>query len=1542
MFNYSSIKHLLNITISNSYAHYFFILFEYVCFIFPSVFQSTSKIHYYGYPISYYNSSTIHVNIIFPIKYFHESSSLTCQVTSFSLFIVILISYYIILILGLPDNKIAQIPFSILLNIMDLLLFRYLSSFLIDLFVWCFTDFYQYQHLGLNIASIVFLSLFVLFVFTSYSYVLNAAVLINISNPLLVNGNKKYPYDNLSSNYQIYLLFLKGLIAFEYNYLRTIENINLIIVSLNISIIFLSFILLFDFSIMKIYINFNCVFLYANFELNLLRNSLSIFNGFICLFTLLLYSNHSITHIILVSLLSLNATLFVLYFEYQALYRHFTQKQYITYELLLLLIIPDLKEKSLFDYRPIIHACFSKHLDRCKQTKCAFCLNDNLNISSYIDVFYKCLKKEEKQKSVSSFYEELAKLLYYKLKMKSVKLFRFYYNLKRKYEKKKSKANYHTLKIIVEDWLIKDNNDHCSSIQQMIQISKLEFNTQTLIHEMNDFFTEDAVMKTPETIIKLSNSIHALITEFELITVKHYKNEEFSNQLNESAKKTINGIMTYSTNIIRFIIQTLINQDIKGLTPIDIEHLDEFLYNHFTTDYMLICSIDLKSAFFKREVNIVKITGDLARKRHDKKLLSDFFPKEIKEEGIEQLNHQIYSSKNSEKDFLYPFQIKNVVSYIKFLFRLIQTIDTNNIILFGQYAKEKKKCILLDTQNLYDVKILSFCIDFLTLMQLRKKWIGYLKASKFQFTLQSIFKTVMYNEEKASYDCEFDYDYFINNSSELYQTLRASSLFQSNTKNEIHLTNSIDTLNQYSGNCIVLSLKRVTKYTNGCELYTSLLKTQCHSLILGKGGNGKGTTIDDTNANNTRFEATQLNFQENTFQSISIKKKKRKLSSIFIQGNQLTQFEMLDSELKVKIEKETKRLSLFSILMICFNLLLIIICFIFLATQVNKSNNLSILSELFFQFKSMRLCFTNFINTLGATSCYKLHPNDEGCVNTYSEYSQYFLLQNKLDPRLSLLRYTTEELRYKANYTQSVLNNIKQFLFSFHKTSSNSLLDDEMSYYEFDESDSKLTMVKKTIRFEEGLREYLNTMFILSEPNAHYEQEPLIFISYLNGEYNFDLLHSNQLSLIQKHLYKGLVNYMNFFYSFDNGEEHIMTDISKLGKENDKMNLVFMITLGCLNAFLGVFCIINIITAYHLFKILIINIINQLENRQFLKILTHKMKDLATLARLYAKNPNDLIKKILKNRNSPNEIEKISRNEVETITYSPNSVSFGNQFYIGLLGNTIIILISLFGIFFFVIIVFNTIITDSFAQLFRLFNYTSLYYNFENSIYSNIAFTGLIHFCNITNDDFAGLIGRTNPPAGILNDLIQVTLAEVQSLAVYSTLKSKTYPLPKDSFNYSCDEIFYGFEDTFIKRVSDETGMDYRIISQTSCDVFDSLILDHFFFLQSDMVDRTHKLANTISGRTYDDLIEFNGNYDLYELFTLSIFIFRPLSFYYREIVLLPTISNSFKNYVNLIAIYLVVNIILQILLFVIVKWVIINRLDRIRDNLYLVNHCVS
>lgn len=37
----------------------------------------------------------------------------------------------------------------------------------------------------------------------------------------------------------------------------------------------------------------------------------------------------------------------------------------------------------------------------------------------------------------------------------------------------------------------------------------------------------------------------------------------------------------------------------------------------------------------KREVNKVKIAGNLSRNCDDKKLLSDFFQRDIKEEGIE-------------------------------------------------------------------------------------------------------------------------------------------------------------------------------------------------------------------------------------------------------------------------------------------------------------------------------------------------------------------------------------------------------------------------------------------------------------------------------------------------------------------------------------------------------------------------------------------------------------------------------------------------------------------------------------------------------------------------------------------------------------------------------------------------------------------------------------------------------------------------------------------------------------------------------------------
>lgn len=131
---------------------------------------------------------------------------------------------------------------------------------------------------------------------------------------------------------------------------------------------------------------------------------------------------------------------------------------------------------------------------------------------------------------------------------------------------------------------------------------------------------------------------------------------------------------------------------------------------------------------------------------------------------------------------------------------------------------------------------------------------------------------------------------------------------------------------------------------------------------------------------------------------------------------------------------------------------------------------------------------------------------------------------------------------------------------------------------------------------------------------------------------------------------------------------------------------------------------------------------------------------------------------------------------------------------------------------------------------------------------------------------------------------------------------------------------------------SDET--DYKNLFSHLCNHFHILSLDTFKSVVKEITLRTHYIYNRLYKFTYDDLIEFNNQNELFDLETLALLMYRPIQKYISTDIIFALTNQYVDKFVVMLSVYLCLNIFFEIVLFFGLKYLIINPIKQMSINL--------
>lgn len=1593
-------------TISNQVIHYILIIGEYFFFIFPYVINSGNKLSYFNkkYEQTKLEDSVLlfgRIKTIFTKETIKPSDCLSPYILSLLIILVIFLIMYYFLLAFYSKKVFFDMLLRVMVNIYNLIIYRYFSFFFIDAMTFSALALSTATHEYYTTAiSYVLFGLQAIYFSTILLFISNYSVYIKIANKQIVKSQMNYPFDTFSSEYEKLMLLFKIIISYEANYSYLVKdyvyNINYL---LNIVIIIMSIFMLVEIVYKNVFLNINLVIIYTNFNLNSLRKFIISFNCFVALLTVV-YKARTMTAQLIIIILSLflGACAEYIIWVYTERPKIYDFRDEVNEEIVVYLFSKSftlgtkaIKNNNLAFYEKIMSIVQTNHIIHCADpSTCIMCKKiKDLDVSVYEKLYflykYNLKNKRVDGKKSISYHHYLIKLFYSKIRGKTYKFYKNFFYLLNNKNLKLPVSIQNTLSFLVNDTMEIENETGNIYLRILIDLSTFNKDLTVLLKRCKNFIEQNPNLKTADELLEISRQLsHQQSFLFDMLNAieKRAQNSKQSIKAKENLKsitditnqKNIQSVAKYNLTLSRYIIETVLNNKYKKIPPLNIESLEEYLSFHFIHDKILILSTKIED---HKLFEVVKSTGFLGRDKV--KFLSDFFPKKFQKAGNEKMFKTVnFNINNLNGVFEYIINKKDCVEHFKLNFELAKTIIDNKIMIYGNYSSFYDKIIILriNTNNnsigvdADKVEVVTYSKAICKLFLIKTIYIEIFNHLKNHFlNLSNIFHSIKFQNKDDSVmyllHCKFSYNHlyktFCGLSEQIFQNFGSLTYEGVNLQEDMEkIKTSFQKKMNKSLNIVMTKLFPVSK-----TCYAFSLEIDHHtprkdsvkkelSIIdektLGSSSAGENVKAQDSiPAKNFMMSQYSGSSGTNNNSYASSSSMSNKNSTLNQETNKAT----------VLIKKETKKISLVSLTIFGLNFFLILLCLIFLFVQISQTNQLKLVNTFYFDFKSLRLKFNNIFYTV--TSCVDLcpSPDETNCENVFMKFLDNY--QKVIDftefPIKEVIYY---EMTSKVNTLKNFYSNFKISLQgkSFKKFST--LLDREIQYYSIQQLSNDISPVVQTITFEQELQMYINSLYILIERKSSGDvfNEPFYIYTYEDSRFDFKNYKSGYFTEIQHEIFKLFTNYGYYAASFDEGEKVIENEFTSLRKTNLVFSILIMCLLLLLNTVILGINIKNLNIASYLFKKLICSLIFRVEQEALRNYLMKKFESLIQLSLMYKKNPSTLIQNIALEQSKYNKDVLRSQALLANSTSShdiPHETEDEKKFYASLTDtsyhmlfftNQILFPLYLKNIGFFVIYyiiagIFDIVLIVTITTVYAYQDYVTYNYEFQKYLYSTISIVHLFRLINTTETSYA--VGQNIEIAddGIVNPYLRNTFNFYNKFTFYQ--QQKNYIKITDYYANSCDTVYATAKDDVFEAFIEEYGKggDYKLQSlickNLHFDQFDSM-----YFIFEDLITLLQNLHNKYTLRTYESLYEFENDIYLSQSYLYMYFFVRPIKENFDLNFLTPLILNKFSSYVMFVWIYMIMNIVMEIILFVFNKVFIVQELVEIQEYFFLFIQCTE
>lgn len=1170
---------------------------------------------------------------------------------------------------------------------------------------------------------------------------------------------------------------------------------------------------------------------------------------------------------------------------------------------------------------------------------------DELKDSYMTNLFYQVLidKAMEGQSELNK--EELIKLDFLYLNMLFLSNGNQHFNLfntSRKLITKYQDNSNALLSFMLIFELIRKNNKELIQSYKLVRKSEdLKESIKKYINDMKKFIHLD--MKTPENFLKISD--------------KYISLQESTKVLFKLSKK--HPETNYQLIILRYLFENILHTKIKGFhNDFDINYFEEFLDFHYLNDrlFLLKYSIDKKDFIF--------IKGSKKIMKFNTMGFDSLFPEFAKEKGQEIFEDQLKSNTSSKSIFEYivkdlntpevmgyvqPFKMKYYVypsnREREMLIQAHYVVDYTNVMIFETNSSSNEEYLFSMSSKLF--RYFGLTPEMVQTLIKSEKFINF--NSLFTKTTSNMAKTQTnlyafnYGKYLRFYKNFVKFDALSDcaQSPNFHTIVKEIIQLGTDQKEIMFIVNQKLTIESFNTQYVVYHVREfVPKKGTNLNMKTSFDPINTIDFVK--------NNVSDISSDADRNDFEPIYKYDNRSSTAC-----PSISAFSTESASISSVNGLDGGLGLKGRKNLrgsqkkiryKQVSNFTIFIICFGLFLTIITLLFFILAATKNNTFQSLFKLFQTYRFYKRGVQSAPLSILSNNCYH-HNSSETCYNYYKFYSEYMTTtfpDLKGEPLIS--EVIQEEIKHKFLSVLSTFDQFQKEIFTFNFKSINKINNLYAGLKIIIEDNGKFIISEKNISVVDMMKTYNNYIINLVTDNI-YSTEPFFIIDLQKEDGRTLMVSKNtnkELTNTQSLIYLLLINFPFLNRQMGLVSDFIVVEFNSYLSQLKTILYSFSILLISLNIILCGVCIFFLQMFIIMLKANIYPALHVLTVKKFITYIDSKLSCLAILCELYEESPMKIINKIKSLEDAFRKDQKELHRKEKTLemnsqkqepTPSTNLIineennhsvrPIRKKDFRKIILNYRVLLIAIFFCYSVYLIGYFLFLIQNFNKLKSLAVYCNINLEIDNYIYD---ITNSLQYIKLTNSSSTELSEQIsdNP-----TDYIYVSINALYSYIEYKEqmelINPKIFPPLGQRINLNCSE--FQIDDSFMMKTLESLKGNYNTYLSKLCNAFpvstygnDNTVLREILYL-------TNQMYNSYKQGDFETLITNVQKKNRFDLYTISLIISRIQRTYFNEVVVTDEVNSIFGYFTTTIYIYLVLNIVLELVIFLILNFLVLRRI---------------
>ena len=553
------------------------------------------------------------------------------------------------------------------------------------------------------------------------------------------------------------------------------------------------------------------------------------------------------------------------------------------------------------------------------------------------------------------------------------------------------------------------------------------------------------------------------------------------------------------------------------------------------------------------------------------------------------------------------------------------------------------------------------------------------------------------------------------------------------------------------------------------------------------------------------------------------------------------------------------------------------------------------------------------------------------CRNYYKEYSD--IQKEKLNFTFNIFDYIIYENIFKLNELIERIKILKLHIYELNDYNTKDAYEQIFIYKSISIADEEIKVIEQEISFNNGIEIIINAVNIVLEDNIYFER-PIYFYTSV-PYYDFsNLRYLKNMTDSQIQFYNIMINYINYLKTWRIIQSSMYNNIHHKIIKFDKISNYFMIISFLLHIWLGLLLMYYLYSFLNVYILRIDKIIRKLKkekNKEFFRKKIHLLKQLSLL---YKKSPNIIIKDIdaiYKNyiTSKTKELNKQASSSSLIATKKKKEKIFKLTTYFENLSHYFIYNIYIILYYIFIFILFMLLwkkrinSTKNIIEIIKDVDYA------ESAGFNGLSLVQLMYFGNQTEINLGILLNNKNE--NYLSNLF------VQAFSTFYIYNKRSKGLINPISNYfepNCKNFFINCKDDIINKVSELMDFNFK---EGIIDICEKKSYweypDEKIFLQS-LFYNLHSFVKLMKKSNPTKYIEKIINSNLFVIFDMEFLLYRPLRRYINNYVFNDAINEASNKETLVLAIYLVVSNLTEIILLFIIYFGFIVQIRHLNHNI--------